>query len=46
MTDFYLDPHSFSIPGLRDIDKEWSNIPDVRIKSMIVVESQYLMFHK
>lgn len=46
MTDFYLDPQSFSIPGLRDIDKEWSNIPDTRIKSMIVVESQYLAFHK
>lgn len=46
MTQFHLEPNAFSIPSLRDVAKEWSSIPDPRIRGMIAVEYQYLVFHR
>lgn len=44
MTTFSLNPNEFTIPGLREIDAEWSLIPDRAVKSMIVVECQSIYF--
>lgn len=45
LTHFYFEPPNFRIPRLRDLDARWSGIPDREVRSMIVVENQYLEFH-
>ena len=44
MTQYYFNPDSCQIPRLKDLDAQWQSIPDSKIKSMIVVENQYLEF--
>jgi hypothetical protein len=46
VTRFHFDPSDFSIPGLRDLHLRWALLPDDAVRSAVIVELQYLAFHR
>src|SRR4051794_40953254 len=44
--DFYFSPPTCSIRSLGELRTDWTNVQDLKVRHVVAVESQYILFHR